>query len=345
MPKLLHRRGRGFTLIELLVVIAIIAVLIALLLPAVQQAREAARRSQCRNNLKQIGLALHNYHDVYNQMPLGGNGVWQATGAWDAAPATSWMVAVLPNLEQAQIFNTFNFGHRAHMTDAVNRGFPQWQGSVNWTGGKQEVETYLCPSDSRRVVDANWKRVSYSGSMGDTSMGSWNIAGPFESFAAPANLFPTHGNTFQGHQVRGMFNRLGANIDFRGTTDGLANTIAVGEVLSYENGRGNGNHVNGWVWYNHGAAHTSTIIPINYKNRATTNDPPGASCPGADPNRLDCAGWWPTSWGFDSEHAGGANFLFSDGTVRFLSDSIDHKLYQSLGSRDGREVVDHNQIQ
>src|SRR5688500_4365529 len=124
VPRPVPRR-RGFTLIELLVVIAIIAVLIALLLPAVQQAREAARRTQCRNNLKQIGLALHNYHDVHNTFPMGYcAGMTYVDGASDTSPGWSWATYILPQLDQGPLYNQFNWSAAPDTVAAIQKNLP-----------------------------------------------------------------------------------------------------------------------------------------------------------------------------------------------------------------------------
>jgi prepilin-type N-terminal cleavage/methylation domain-containing protein len=151
-PKRQARRRSGFTLIELLVVIAIIAILIALLLPAVQQAREAARRSQCKNNLKQLGLALHNYHDVYNAFPQGHAQIqaripvasYEGRGLW---------VAILPYIEQTALYNLYNFD--AH-------GLAQVPAVLN-----SKIPAFICPSD-RAWTASNYGGVNYGGSVGST---------------------------------------------------------------------------------------------------------------------------------------------------------------------------------
>jgi len=143
------RRSRGFTLIELLVVIAIIAVLVALLLPAVQQAREAARRSQCKNNLKQFGLAWHNYHDTYNIFPMGG--ALNAAGSWDA-PGVSWEARALPYIDQAPIYNQINFSLNRADQQVLADGMQLRQ---------HNLPIFQCPTEATRPNDPGTAHGSY----------------------------------------------------------------------------------------------------------------------------------------------------------------------------------------
>lgn len=334
-----RRRGSGFTLIELLVVIAIIAILIGLLLPAVQKIREAARRMQCSNNLKQYGLAIHNYHDVNNELPPGGkmgyipaNGQnrdyipdgWQ-TGDWGSDQG-SWQVYILPFMEQDNMFKQINV--RWNVQNSVGIGIG------NVPAPARRIKYLRCPSDDWRP---DVSATNYVGSLGPqcvTSNGGCSQDSPYMAYCNGNNFnppygyltSPDHGNSWWNNDIRGLFNRLGAQMNFSAASDGLSNTIMVGETLPKEH-----DHLNWAQWwnYNGGNSHCSTIIPINFP---ITQDGCGTTTKPGSQN-------WSYSWGFKSRHSGGANFLFGDGAVRFLRESIDHKTYQLLGCRnDGQPV-------
>ena len=186
---------RGFTLIELLVVIAIIAVLIALLLPAVQQAREAARRTQCRNNLHQLGLALHNYHDTHSTFPPG-----MVHRSNNAGPYHSWLTMILPFVDETAIYNSYNFSIGAFYDEADHLG--------NTTATSQKLQQYQCPTDPQPTTDrADLAVTNYLGSMG--------------TYEIDTNINPPavqRGILFPNSRVR-----------MRDIRDGTSNTLAVGE--------------------------------------------------------------------------------------------------------------------
>ncbi|MEZ6125877.1 MAG: DUF1559 domain-containing protein [Planctomycetaceae bacterium] len=321
MPRIpIQRRRHAFTLIELLVVIAIIAILIALLLPAVQQAREAARRTQCKNNLKQIGLALHNYHDVYHLFPAGS--YWNNK---DASGATyhqgSLLTHLLPYIDQAPMFNQIPFDNppaSKNINDATLPG-----GSLMRT--QFHVPAYICPSDT---AGPNFNGVStvqnYAGSKGASNAGS--PAGGNPSGTPPCAdkyLSFAKGQT-SGSGVSGPFHRNGRSCHMRDVTDGLSNTIFVGEVRPECS-----NHMRaGWLQANNGQGMAGTLYPINLD---TCNDNPSSGC--------NWSNNWVEEFGFRSRHVGGAQFLMGDGSVHFISENIDHTLYNSLGAKqDGQPV-------
>lgn len=310
-------RGRsgGFTLIELLVVIAIIAVLIALLLPAVQAAREASRRVSCVNNLKQIGLALHNYHETNNVFPPGYCSYWRAdtgdagTAEDDIGPGWAWGSMILPQLEQSSLYNGINF--------SLTMTYPQ-----NQTAQLYRINAYLCPSDYTKpsvpVRDESNSTTMYT-------VGSANYIGMYglgEIGAAPGA-----GN--------GMFFR-NSRISFAQIVDGSSQTLAIGERshnLSYVTWTGRA--VGGYLFK------TSTIEGGTDTFAADPEEaftmilgPVGTEDGQRTPN--DSMAHVEDYW---SRHPGGVNFLFADGSVRMIKNSISAMIYRALATRSGGEVV------
>ncbi|MDB5390761.1 MAG: putative major pilin subunit [Planctomycetaceae bacterium] len=305
------RRRLAFTLIELLVVIAIIAVLIALLLPAVQQAREAARRSQCKNNLKQYGLAIHNYQDIAGQLPPGG------ANGYNNNPGITWQVRVLAQMDQAPLFSQLIMTGASVNSQVLSDGI---------AAGSHSLPYAMCPSDDSPRNIGGWAQTSYSGCQG--SQGNLSVdpsCNQFQVFALKVN--PNNGDTLDASQVSGVFNRYGARFRFADITDGMSNTLCVGEILPRCH-----DHIGGF-WHGNGMgnAHASTITPIN---TMTTCDFTSAAVPCHAQNN------WNYSWGFRSRHVGGAHFVLCDGSVRFLSQNMDHQnTYQRLGDRADGQVL------
>jgi prepilin-type N-terminal cleavage/methylation domain-containing protein/prepilin-type processing-associated H-X9-DG protein len=330
MPTLSSRirrwRLRGFTLIELLVVIAIIAVLIGLLVPAVQKVREAAARMKCGNNLKQIGLALHQYAD-------NNSGVLPPGGYWNWDNRGTWIVYTLPYIEQDNLYKAAEAAQGVPLKTTPN-SIVSGGGAWN-TFAARKLTLMRCPSDD---WDPNATTTNYVGSLGPQCCPGSCGDNPFIGYCDPRNQWgygflgdwgygwsPDHGNTLNTSEVRGCFNRLGAAVSFpAGLPDGTSNTILVAESLP-----GSHDHLwaNRWWEYNSGASHCGTNAPINYVMPEKVND---GSCRYLASN-------WNTCWGFKSRHTGGANFLFGDGSVQFLREGINHQTYQWLGCRnDGK---------
>jgi prepilin-type N-terminal cleavage/methylation domain-containing protein len=312
---------RGFTLIELLVVIAIIAVLIALLLPAVQQAREAARRTQCKNNLKQIGLALHNYADVFLRFPSA-----QGNQALNAGGGEQWghsqWVALLPYVDQAPMYNRWNFS-------AADEG---WVGNRPvYTGIRMAWLT--CPSSA--LPDGG------NGTVAAAAM-YFGIAGAVTrgTFTDATDLSDQTGS-WGFSSNRGMLvNRFGKAI--RDCSDGTSNTIIEGEISNYifdaAGNRGDRRPGRNWGWTMGGLTGWDGWAP--HVSNVTIRYAPNSKVLGA--NGLVWSAWDDasgTNTPLSSFHVGGSQVLMTDGAVRFVSDSIDMLTLTLLAVRDDGQVV------
>jgi prepilin-type N-terminal cleavage/methylation domain-containing protein/prepilin-type processing-associated H-X9-DG protein len=377
------RSRNGFTLIELLVVIAIIAILIALLLPAVQAAREAARRMQCTNNLKQLGLSVHNYHQVQNVLPaenmfLGpnvGNNGW----GWNA----SWAIFMLPNLEQNPLYNAYNFSVQAN-ADATVPG-----GMANTTVTYTAINVFSCPSDNQKVRPlvpyAPTNYVGNHGGPGPIRMWSGTIV-EFLTAGPPGSTVAAPGTYWWGADSNlGFFG-------FEGVTDGSSNTALFSEkLLGWPNGNQGGTLTTTSSEPKRGI-YVLTTLPGSY------NQPNGMALALAGvqacqsisagsaqavsqngwlngfswaigsqwntvvnsyhhyntPNKLTCinqtSDGQPGAWGgtsgastASSNHSGGVNVCFTDGSVRFVKDSVNPQTWWAIGSRNQGEVVSSDQ--
>jgi prepilin-type N-terminal cleavage/methylation domain-containing protein len=312
------QRKRGFTLIELLVVIAIIAILISLLLPAVQQAREAARRTQCKNNLKQIGLALHNYHDTSNSLPSGSIVLLNAAGTTYFGHGWTWHASILPYMDQANMY--------AQIQGPNNGGLGSELGGTTSAkqrlAGQTVMSVFWCPSQpdvTQGVQKGGYSPSNYNGNMGtligyngDNCYGGsvTNAAG----MRAPGGCMNANGIFFISSSVR-----------FRDVTDGLSNTIFVSEVID---SGGDANMLGGGGsdrkhCFSGGADSNPPTEMSEYLIAAESNDPI---------NRY-------TEEAAGSYHVGGAQFSLGDGSVRFISENISMTIYQGISTRAGGEVI------
>jgi prepilin-type N-terminal cleavage/methylation domain-containing protein/prepilin-type processing-associated H-X9-DG protein len=330
-------RRAGFTLIELLVVIAIIAILIALLLPAVQQAREAARRTQCRNNLKQLGLAMHNYHDNFNQFAPT---IFHTAGAvnWSDSSRGSYLVRYLPYIDQAPLYNAMNFSLQGTAWTTAN-----FEGQVAADGTlyrNKVISAFICPSETTPNVPAHSAKSNYACSMGNQLMPT-NGGNPWGACALfPGNNFGTgasgHGNSLNASEISGIVSRMPWAARIGEIIDGTSNVIAMGEIRP-----SCGDHMwNGWFHFN--SLWVATTAPINHPIQCINEDSGwnSATAP-AGLNGCNQYQAYNTSQGFKSRHVGGAHFLLCDGSVRFISENIDYLTYQRVGDRrDGAVVGD-----
>jgi prepilin-type N-terminal cleavage/methylation domain-containing protein/prepilin-type processing-associated H-X9-DG protein len=327
-------RRRGFTLIELLVVIAIIAVLIALLLPAVQAAREAARRSQCVNNLKQLGLSMQNYHDQIGTFPIGRQGINRPTGDPGYPGDTSggnhrrtWAFSILPYIEQTNIANAVNFS--VAYSDGTN---------ANQTALSIEVAVYLCPSDPNTGVVNG---AGFKFHLGNY-MVNWGNMNYFQD--GRANYNPYVGGPVPGLAVSflGAPFALDKSYGIASLTDGSSNTLMMSEVIV--------------------GAPNLVITPANMfgvdHRGALYNDdqncaqfeaytPPNSPIPDQVPGECvypyltnpPCNNNNPSFNGARSFHAGGVNALLCDGSVRFVKSAINLATWRALSTTRGAEVI------
>jgi prepilin-type N-terminal cleavage/methylation domain-containing protein/prepilin-type processing-associated H-X9-DG protein len=335
-----RRISRGFTLIELLVVIAIIAVLIALLLPAVQSAREAARRAQCINNLKQIGLGMHNYHQGVGSFPMGNAIAYSDPGVQTTWGTFSALSMMLPYVEQTPLYNSCNFA------------WTVWYGTgaaLNATVWNTKVSAFLCPSDGNAGKDF---LNSYHGSFG-TGTNPWS------------------------NSTNGVFAPENAAYGIADISDGTSNTVAYVESLTGDFNQQTARHRGAPLGVSLSGDTTKVLYDartnlVGVMQGAQTCQQAMVSTPGANPNRGQR--WQTGSPGLTlinliltpnsnqftfggcrwdnigstdfghlfvpcSNHPGGVNVLLADGSVRYIKDSVNQQTWMALGSRNGNEVL------
>jgi prepilin-type N-terminal cleavage/methylation domain-containing protein/prepilin-type processing-associated H-X9-DG protein len=318
----LHDRRNAFTLVELLVVIAIIGILIALLLPAVQAAREAARRSQCTNNLKQACLAMHNYHDQLRSLPVG---------AWACCWGT-WQVSVLPYIEQQPLYNKYNQGGKA--TGDWNTVYFS---AANVAVTTQRLSAFTCPSDSPQAVSLSGYLLTqhnYAANYGNT--------GYFTQDGDGSAASPVGGVTFGGAPFALSACAVGKAYRFSDIRDGLSNTLMFGEVIQGQSTSAAAIDIRGFTWWGLGAGFT-TFLPPNSSSPDIMTD--SGYCQTADPNPpCDPIGMSspnrPANLAARSRHPGGVNVGLCDGSVRFVSDTIAINTWRYLSTTHGGEALD-----
>ena len=300
---------RGFTLVELLVVIAIIGILIALLLPAVQAAREAARRSQCSNHFRQVGVAMHNYHSAHATFPTGLY-LWYANDCADPGkgPHTGkryygwgWATFILPYIEQNDLYDQFDFS------------LDSYASNPSFRAGAEFIPTYLCPSDAQGKELVSCCGSIRNGATDLEDLAKTNMAGVADSID-----WSCDGQIPDPNADGVLYQR--SRVKASQIADGTSNTLMVGEMI------GSGPNTNGgYFWTTWDVLHT--VNGINY------------------PVRLLQAGFAFSPWsladnGFASYHPGGCHFTLADGSVQFLTETIDQQTLAALTTRAGQEVVE-----
>ncbi len=304
------RRRTGFTLIELLVVIAIIAILIALLLPAVQQAREAARRSQCKNNLKQLAIGMHNYHDVHGLLPFG----WDQRGA-------GWSAMILPMIDRANIYNTLIF---------QESGDGNWDsGSANTTAASTYLPVLVCPSAPIK------KHYSFNGIPNRAPSTYLGNSGS-EASSDDESTKITGTRSLEDTTQNGLFYAC-SSVVLRDIKDGTSNTFMLGETQTDIDFGKDGQSMDHWII---GSPQTDPCGCNNGTGGTEFTEFVGSAYPRMNARRTE-----PTVSGhlmelsYGSWHVGGGHMAYADGSVHFLSENMDLNVYRGLATRNGREVV------
>jgi len=307
-----QNRKTAFTLIELLVVIAIIGVLIALLLPAVQQAREAARRTQCRNNLKQLGLALHNYHDAHLQFPPG----VQWPGGIYSFPRTGFAILLMPYLEQSPLYNQYNF----------TSGSLSWYFQHGATVTPQVIPAWRCPSDI--AVNSVSINTGSPGGVRIYSIGNYNgMAGRFVNDMLVSNLYAFRRN--KGVKISDI-------------TDGTSNTVVMAEYVGSVNSNGDGATADfrGIIWTDQEGRPfvwcelppNSNLPDVMYPNQCQDNPLQNRPC-------IDSSDQMLRTVASRSMHVGGVQILLGDGSVRFVSQNLNLATWRAMATISGGEVL------
>jgi prepilin-type N-terminal cleavage/methylation domain-containing protein/prepilin-type processing-associated H-X9-DG protein len=317
------RRKVGFTLVELLVVIAIIGVLVSLLLPAVQTARESARRAQCSNNLKQIGLAMTQYADTYKgAFPVG-----EYSCCWG-----TWLVGLLPYIEQKALYDQYKFfgavqnqaGNAISQTDATTR----YGGSMNLPVTRLRIQAYICPSDA--AIDAPNLRSGITWHNYVANHGSTTL----QRQATFGTLLNGQPNKYKGAPFIfvGSWNSNPQVVRYADVFDGLSNTLAFSETV-----QGHANDLRGFAWWNGGAHFEANLAP-NSSQPDILED--ASYCVNTDSYNPPCAGPTtanPTNIAARSRHPSGVMATMCDGSVRFIPNTINLDIWRAISTAAGRE--------
>lgn len=325
---------RGFTLVELLVVIAIIGVLVALLLPAVQAARESARRGQCSNNLKQIGVAIHNYDDVWKALPPGCyHGVFG-----------TWVLHLLPFMEQTALHDQYiNSGGIA----SFRNGGIRYGGTQNLPVTTTQLKAYVCPSDTKSAQAGIISGVTfhnYVANYGNTVRGRVSPVG-----TTSANLPNIYGgapfieviyqqtadSTYYSYIMLAQDNPFKDKTRLAEITDGTSNTLAISETV-----QGKGGDLRGFGWWG-GGAHFETLLapnsslPDRTEQSCTPNVKPNPPCV----NRVPGTANQEETIAARSRHPVGVSAVMCDGAVRFFSNNINLDVWRAVGTAAGNDPV------
>jgi prepilin-type N-terminal cleavage/methylation domain-containing protein/prepilin-type processing-associated H-X9-DG protein len=316
-------RLRGFTLIELLVVIAIMAVLIALLLPAVQSAREASRRMQCLNNLKQIALAMHQYHDVHLVLPPGKKGCCWGT----------WLVYTLPHIEQQALFNAWNSCGINSPGVPTNYDFDlRYFGATNVTVTSTRLSAYLCPSDPTNApitaaINGNTYACTsqnYAANFGNTTV----LQADFQNIPFLGAPFVDIGSPLGDYERPAR-----STVGFNAIVDGTSNTMLLSEVVV-----GQGQDLRGFSWWGDAATFEAFSTPnsafpdVLFSPLYCINQSPNPPCTSATTAL-------PEMFAARSRHPGGVNVATADGSVHFIKNSINLQSWRGLSTAAGAEWV------
>lgn len=310
-----RRTYTGFTLVELLVVIAIIGILVGLLLPAVQSAREAARRMSCSNNMKQIGLALHNYSDSFKKFPPGNIVLFRGSPVTLFGDGWTWHSRILPFIEQATLYN--------RVSDVIGTDIGTQASAKQLLAGRDtRISVFQCPTHPSGPISNSGKNgyqlSTYNGVSGTTTFNS-------DQLDEPTDL---------GYRGNGMF-YMNGYVKFADVIDGTTNTFLVAEVQDDLTGAPNYQRMPGsdrrYNFSGNGDNNPPTDIS-EFLVGMETDDPINA-------NTRDASGYYNNDGEYaGSYHPGGAQFLFVDGSVRFITQDINMSIYRALATRAGREV-------
>jgi prepilin-type N-terminal cleavage/methylation domain-containing protein/prepilin-type processing-associated H-X9-DG protein len=347
------RYPTAFTLVELLVVIAIIGILVALLLPAIQAAREAARRSGCSNNLKNLGLAALNHHDVMKHFPVSNGSAYADESPVGTNTGAGWILNMLPQIEEQVLSDQFKAGggfegvfwDGAGRTKAAGNGIASFKNGIYCTQLMQtQLQVLRCPSDAsdKRVRDdqSEWKKVlvavtdykgvlddtflgeNHGGTIGNNAPGTQYISGPYVE-PPPSYWSDAPHDCHNNLRCRGILfrNSFQRPVKISSITDGTSHTFLMGECLpDYDN--------HSTAFYGNGDW-CSCNLPLN-------------NLLNIDPSTLNLSFWWDQQ-SFRSLHPGGAQFGLADGSVRFVSETIDNQTYRVACSRNGGEPLSLDQ--
>ena len=338
MQRISTNGKRAFTLVELLVVIAIIGILISLLLPAVQAAREAARRSQCQNQMRQIGIALHMYHDQNQGFPAGWNNI-----------GFCWNGAILPQIEQKPLFDTLTFeetGSKAVYPYGIGNWRPEdtaYNPALQNPNAKAcgtVIETYICPSfPHKRQVNNQY----IVGRVQNSYLACSGAAAAVDTTSHVTQAGLPSGTITHQHQrlLDGMFWGCSAT-RMQSMIDGTSSTILVGEVPTDSDFVKDGNANDHWY------IGSDQADPFNLSDPSTGGSE-FSEIVGSTWSPINTFFRYPDSHGtviqlaFGSYHPGGGHFTYGDGSVHFISDSVNKNTYQALSTRAGREVISQTQ--
>jgi prepilin-type N-terminal cleavage/methylation domain-containing protein/prepilin-type processing-associated H-X9-DG protein len=345
------QRRSGFTLIELLVVIAIIAVLIALLLPAVQSAREAARRIQCTNNLKQLGLAMHNYNSSIGSFPPGARAY-----SWG-----TWYHVILPYMEQTVLTNSFNFSGCASGCAAVGT----YDGYENFTVSNTLINAFQCPSDQpvrqtygdTSIYGSSFQGFvggNYVGNCGNTGTGLWQMPYPYGCTVGTAGCYPFLGGVFGWIPVGGypippasyssVYGGTGSTTTFAAITDGLSNTLLAAECIQGQpqNDAGGINDLRGFIQDGTSMGFSGWLTPNSTQADVLTSGTGNCSYPYANNPPCTTRTTFPNLrdyYAARSRHPGGVNAGLCDGSVKFFKNTVNPLTWMALTSTKGGEVL------